>query len=182
MAENCDLCSPFKTVLDPLIELLLAMDTELPSFSSSSSQGESGDTDDDIRSDQILALLENDDNRAMDRPGERPFDHALMAFLLALSKLSNPNPRNLCMICKEDMGPNNPRQLCGKTYCTNGAAAPRKRRRNEVDEGIEEGGGGEGVDGEGGDGEDGADANAPMSARRLFVEDEEDAVDAESVE
>ena len=25
--------------------------------------------------------------------------------------------KNLCMICKTDMGPQNPRQLCGKTYC-----------------------------------------------------------------
>tara|TARA_A100001015_G_scaffold286432_1_gene355091 strand:- start:53 stop:457 length:405 start_codon:yes stop_codon:yes gene_type:complete len=25
--------------------------------------------------------------------------------------------RNLCIVCKVDMGPNNPRQLCCKTYC-----------------------------------------------------------------
>ncbi len=24
-----------------------------------------------------------------------------------------------CIICGEDMGPNNPRQLCGKIYCKN---------------------------------------------------------------
>lgn len=24
-----------------------------------------------------------------------------------------------CLICGENMGPNNPRQLCGKTYCHN---------------------------------------------------------------
>ena len=27
--------------------------------------------------------------------------------------------KNLCIICKVDMGPNNPRQLCRKTYCEN---------------------------------------------------------------
>ena len=27
--------------------------------------------------------------------------------------------KNLCVICKVDMGPNNPRQLCRKTYCEN---------------------------------------------------------------
>ena len=25
--------------------------------------------------------------------------------------------KNLCVICGSDMGPNNPRQLCGKTMC-----------------------------------------------------------------
>jgi hypothetical protein len=25
--------------------------------------------------------------------------------------------KNLCVICGTDMGPNNPRQLCGKTMC-----------------------------------------------------------------
>lgn len=25
--------------------------------------------------------------------------------------------RNLCVICKMELGPHNPRQLCGKTYC-----------------------------------------------------------------
>ena len=27
--------------------------------------------------------------------------------------------KNLCMLCGEDMGPQNPRQLCGKYYCRN---------------------------------------------------------------
>jgi hypothetical protein len=27
--------------------------------------------------------------------------------------------KNLCMLCGEDMGPQNPRQLCGKSYCRN---------------------------------------------------------------
>ena len=26
-------------------------------------------------------------------------------------------PRNLCCVCKEDLGPQNPRQLCRKSYC-----------------------------------------------------------------
>ena len=26
---------------------------------------------------------------------------------------------NRCLLCNCDMGPNNPRQLCGKTYCDN---------------------------------------------------------------
>lgn len=26
-------------------------------------------------------------------------------------------PRNLCCVCKEDLGPQNPRQLCQKSYC-----------------------------------------------------------------
>lgn len=26
-------------------------------------------------------------------------------------------PHNLCSVCKEDLGPQNPRQLCGKFYC-----------------------------------------------------------------
>ena len=25
--------------------------------------------------------------------------------------------KNLCLVCKQDMGDHNPRQLCGKTYC-----------------------------------------------------------------
>ena len=28
-------------------------------------------------------------------------------------------PKNLCVECSVDMGPTNPRQLCGKTYCNN---------------------------------------------------------------
>ena len=28
--------------------------------------------------------------------------------------------KNLCIECEEDMGIDNPRQLCGKTYCRNG--------------------------------------------------------------
>lgn len=31
----------------------------------------------------------------------------------------NNTIRNLCVICGVDMGPNNPRQLCRKTYCEN---------------------------------------------------------------
>lgn len=27
--------------------------------------------------------------------------------------------KNLCVVCKTDMGPENPRQLCRKTYCAN---------------------------------------------------------------
>ena len=27
--------------------------------------------------------------------------------------------KNLCLDCGVDMGPTNPRQLCGKTYCNN---------------------------------------------------------------
>lgn len=29
------------------------------------------------------------------------------------------SPRNLCAICGIDLGPQNPRQLCRKTYCDN---------------------------------------------------------------
>ena len=37
------------------------------------------------------------------------------------SQLQNDSEevKNLCTICKVDMGPNNPRQLCRKTYCEN---------------------------------------------------------------
>ena len=31
----------------------------------------------------------------------------------------NNTMRNLCVICGVDMGPDNPRQLCRKTYCEN---------------------------------------------------------------
>jgi hypothetical protein len=31
----------------------------------------------------------------------------------------NNTIRNLCVICGVDMGPDNPRQLCRKTYCEN---------------------------------------------------------------
>ena len=31
--------------------------------------------------------------------------------------------KNLCEICKIDMGDCNPRQLCGKTYCENSASS-----------------------------------------------------------
>lgn len=31
----------------------------------------------------------------------------------------NSTPINPCVSCGEDMGANNPRQLCGKTYCRN---------------------------------------------------------------
>lgn len=30
-----------------------------------------------------------------------------------------PEIRNLCVVCKTDMGPTNPRQLCRKTFCEN---------------------------------------------------------------
>ena len=30
-----------------------------------------------------------------------------------------PIEKNFCVICNIDMGPLNPRQLCGKTYCMN---------------------------------------------------------------
>jgi len=32
-------------------------------------------------------------------------------------KDDNIEYKNLCVICKIDLGPHNPRQLCGKTYC-----------------------------------------------------------------
>ena len=32
---------------------------------------------------------------------------------------SSEEKKNLCMECGIDMGPNNPRQLCGKTRCLN---------------------------------------------------------------
>ena len=43
-----------------------------------------------------------------------------------------PLPPNLCMICNEDLGSENPRQLCRKTYCENGFYAPKKRVREAV--------------------------------------------------
>ena len=35
------------------------------------------------------------------------------------SSVENMDISNLCVECGVDMGPNNPRQLCGKTYCCN---------------------------------------------------------------
>ncbi len=33
--------------------------------------------------------------------------------------IHEPSYSYKCIICGEDMGPNNPRQLCGKIYCRN---------------------------------------------------------------
>lgn len=39
------------------------------------------------------------------------------AYLDAMEAAYVLGPKNLCMGCKRDMGPMNPRQLCGKTHC-----------------------------------------------------------------
>ena len=38
---------------------------------------------------------------------------------LSYNNTKEEEPKNLCLICNIDMGPHNPRQLCGKTKCTN---------------------------------------------------------------
>lgn len=37
---------------------------------------------------------------------------------LSYNNTKEEEPKNLCLICNIDMGPHNPRQLCGKTKCT----------------------------------------------------------------
>jgi len=39
----------------------------------------------------------------------------------SVESLANVEGKNLCVECGEDMGPQNPRQLCGKWRCTNAA-------------------------------------------------------------
>ena len=38
---------------------------------------------------------------------------------LSYNNTKEEESKNLCLICNIDMGPHNPRQLCGKTKCTN---------------------------------------------------------------
>ena len=38
---------------------------------------------------------------------------------LSYNNTKEEEPTNLCLMCNIDMGPHNPRQLCGKTKCTN---------------------------------------------------------------
>ena len=38
---------------------------------------------------------------------------------MQLDNIDEDLSKNLCVICKVDMGSNNPRQLCRKTYCEN---------------------------------------------------------------
>ena len=38
---------------------------------------------------------------------------------MQLDNIDEDLSKNLCVICKVDMGSNNPRQLCKKTYCEN---------------------------------------------------------------
>jgi hypothetical protein len=51
---------------------------------------------------------------------------------LPLSEEVKVDVPNLCMLCDTDMGPENPRQLCGKTTCD----MPTKRRRLELTEDL----------------------------------------------
>lgn len=143
----CVKCEPFENVMDPLASLLLAMDVVLPSSQ-------------DDREDAVKGLLEGIE--------KSDFTNKLQTFLLALSKLSKPVLRNLCMICEEDMGPENPRQLCRKTYCNFGAVAPRKRSRKEMEVEAEADAVGVGEEGE----EEPVQPNRYLKARRLFKEDE----------
>lgn len=39
--------------------------------------------------------------------------------------------QNLCLICKIDMGPQNPRQLCGKTHCLLDNIEPLELQRDD---------------------------------------------------
>ena len=63
-------------------------------------------------------------NRSMHIPPVRVPGAVLQAveFLLSsVESLANVEGKNLCVECGEDMGPQNPRQLCGKWRCTNAA-------------------------------------------------------------
>ena len=144
----CVKCEPFENVMDPLASLLLAMDNVMP-------------LSQDDRDDAVDGLLEG--------MQKNEFSDKLQTFLIALSKLSKPVLRNLCMICEQDMGAENPRQLCRKTYCNFGAVAPRKRSRKEIEEAeAEEVGGVEGEE------EKPVEPNRYLRARRLFKDDESD--------
>jgi len=47
-----------------------------------------------------------------------------MCEVLVLSKKEPDHSKNLCTECGVDMGPHNPRQLCGKTHCKKLKLAP----------------------------------------------------------
>ena len=71
-----------------------------------------------------LSPLQKKNDYLSDNSDSDNSDHNLYQTMYQNIKEYNSLPkddplRNLCVICKEDMGYNNPRQLCGKIYCIN---------------------------------------------------------------
>jgi hypothetical protein len=48
---------------------------------------------------------------------ERLYRPTLKELTQIFERYSYQNPKNLCGVCRVDMGYNNPRQLCCKTFC-----------------------------------------------------------------
>ena len=64
-----------------------------------------------IKNDNLYDLSDYEDDQ---------YFNNLYQYVKEYNKLPKNDPlRNLCIVCKEDMGYNNPRQLCGKIYCLN---------------------------------------------------------------
>lgn len=68
----------------------------------------------------------------IDTDPDSPLMKAIQKILVEISRQVHYEIVNRCMICQVDIGIENPRQLCGKTYCENGAAAPKKRKTSPV--------------------------------------------------
>ena len=88
------------------------------------SKDEEDDDDDDDKSVHGDNDNDNDNQRNSDEDSdedsdENPQDNDIKELLNTNSsdEASSDELKNLCMECGIDMGPNNPRQLCGKTEC-----------------------------------------------------------------
>jgi hypothetical protein len=80
--------------------------------------------DDEERKDIITNIF-------MEAELDSKFVQSLLTLVQEISKQVTFEIVNRCIICQEDIGIENPRQLCRKTFCANGAAAPKKRKRSE---------------------------------------------------
>ena len=80
--------------------------------------------DDEERKDIITNIF-------MEAELDSKFVQSLLTLVQEISKQVTFDIVNRCIICQEDIGIENPRQLCRKTFCANGAAAPKKRKRSE---------------------------------------------------
>ena len=64
----------------------------------------------------LIVKLDNNSEFYLDQEKMKEELHNMMITVLERNSHSN---KNRCVECGEDMGINNPRQLCGKTYCRN---------------------------------------------------------------
>ena len=64
----------------------------------------------------LIVKLDNNSEFYLDQEKMKEDLNNMMIKVLERNSHSN---KNRCMECGEDMGIDNPRQLCGKTYCIN---------------------------------------------------------------